>query len=175
LRGHLSHEYLIALGSNRRHHRHGRPRDVLAAALERLEAEGVQLSDTAPVMLSDPVGPSRRRYANSAAVIESSLDPPALLALLKRIERAFGRRPGGRRWGSRVLDLDLILWSGGAYAAPGLVVPHPLFRTRDFVLAPAARIAAGWRDPVTGLTVRQLHARLTRPSAVRRAGRWSGP
>ena len=131
--------------------------------------------DAAPVLLTDPVGPSLRRYANSAAVIETALDPPRLLGLVKRIEREFGRRAGGRRWTARVLDLDIVLWSGGPYAAPGLVVPHPLFRVRDFVLAPAAAIAGTWRDPVTGLTGRQLHARLTRPSAVRRAAGWSGP
>jgi len=141
---------------------------VLAAALERLAAEGVKVIDAAPALLTDPIGPSLRRYVNSTAVIETRLDPPALLALLKSIERQFGRRAGGRRWTSRVLDLDVILWSGGPFAEPGLTIPHPLFRTRDFVLAPAAHIAAGWRDPVTGLTVRQLHARLTRPRAGHR-------
>jgi len=129
----------------------------------------------APVLLTDPIGPSRRRYANSAALIETRLDPPALLAMLKRIEHEFGRRSGGQRWTSRVLDLDLILWSGGAFAERGITVPHPLFRERDFVLAPALRIAANWRDPVTGLTLRHLHARLTRRRPVRRAPRWSGP
>jgi 2-amino-4-hydroxy-6-hydroxymethyldihydropteridine diphosphokinase len=148
---------------------------VLAAALARLESEGDEVLDAAPVLLTDPVGPSLRRYANSAAVVETRLDPPALLALLKRIEREFGRRPGGRRWTARVLDLDIVLWSGGAWAEPGLTVPHPLFRIRAFVLAPAAHIAADWRDPVSCLTVRQLHARLTRPRAVRRAAPWSGP
>lgn len=169
------HRYLLALGSNRRHYRFGRPRDVLAAALARLQSEAVRVVAAAPVLLTDPVGPSHRRYANSAAVVESGLEPLALLALCKRVEREFGRRAGGQRWTARVLDLDLILWSGGAFATPGLTVPHPLFRDRAFVLAPAAQIAADWRDPVTGLTVRQLHARLTRPSAVRRAGGWSGP
>jgi 2-amino-4-hydroxy-6-hydroxymethyldihydropteridine diphosphokinase len=147
---------------------------VLAAALARLEKD-VAVLDAAPVLLTDPLGPSLRRYANSAAVIETGLDPVRLLALLKRIEREFGRRSGGRRWTARVLDLDIVLWSGGPYAAPGLIVPHPLFRVRDFVLAPAALIAAAWRDPVTGLTVRQLRARLTRRRAVRRAPAWSGP
>ena len=121
-----------------------------------------------PVLVTEPVGPSLRRYANSAAVIETRLDPPALLVLLKRIEREFGRRPGGQRWTSRVLDLDVILWSGGPFAVPGLTIPHPLFSARDFVLAPAVCIAPDWRDPVTGLTVRQLHARLTRPRAGHR-------
>ena len=129
----------------------------------------------APVLLTDPVGPSLRRYANSAALVETTLEPPAMLALAKRIERDFGRRPSGQRWASRVLDIDLVLWSGGAYAGPALTIPHPLFRERDFVLAPASAIAPGWRDPLTGLTLRQLHARLTRPRAVRSAAGWSGP
>jgi len=135
---------------------------VLAAALERLEAEGVKVIAAAPVLLTDPVGPSHRRYCNSAAVVETKHEPSELLALCKRIERDFGRRRGGQRWSTRVLDLDLILWSSGPYAEPGLIIPHPLFRTRDFVLVPAASIAPGWRDPVTGLTVRHLLARWRR-------------
>ena len=141
---------------------------MLAAALERLELEGVRVIAAAPVLLTDPIGPSLRRYANSAAVIETSLEPPELLALVKRIERDFGRRTGGQRWTSRVLDIDLVLWSGGSFAAPGVDIPHRLFRTRAFVLAPAVRIAPQWRDPVTALSVRQLHARLTRPAAGHR-------
>jgi 2-amino-4-hydroxy-6-hydroxymethyldihydropteridine diphosphokinase len=135
---------------------------VLAAALERLEEEGVKVAAAAPVLLTEPVGPSHRRYCNSAAVVESNLEPPELLGLCKRIEREFGRRRGGQRWSTRVLDLDLILWSGGRYAEPGLIIPHPLFRTRDFVLVPAAHVAADWRDPVTGLAVRHLLARRRR-------------
>lgn len=162
------HRYLIALGSNVRHARHGWPREVLPAALARLEAEGLEIIATAPTIVSDPVGPSIRRYANSAAIIESAHAPRELLALLKRIEREFGRRTGGQRWRARVLDLDIVLWSGGPYEDPTLTIPHPLFRERDFVLGPASAIAPHWRDPVTDLTLRQLHARLTRGGALRR-------
>jgi 2-amino-4-hydroxy-6-hydroxymethyldihydropteridine diphosphokinase len=160
--------YLIALGSNRRHGRYGAPRRVLAAALEQLAAEGLTIEAVAPVIESDPVGPSLRRYANSAAVVETRLDPPSLLALLKRVERAFGRRPGGQRWAARALDLDIVLWSGGPWAEPGLTIPHPLFRQRPFVLGPAAAIAPAWRDPVSNLSLRQLQARLTRPRPLPR-------
>jgi 2-amino-4-hydroxy-6-hydroxymethyldihydropteridine diphosphokinase len=141
---------------------------VLVAAIEALDHEGVTVGEVAPLVRTEPIGPSLRRYANSAAIVETALEPPALLALLKRIERGFGRRKGGQRWTSRVLDLDVILWSGGCFAAPDLVVPHRLFRQRDFVLAPAVAIAGAWRDPVTGLTVRQLRARLTRKGRLRR-------
>ena len=135
---------------------------MLAAALERLEADGVEVVEAAPVMLTEPIGPSLRRYANTAVVIATRLEPRDLLELLKRIEREFGRRAGGQRWTSRVLDLDIVLWSGGCFVEPGLTIPHPLFRERLFVLAPAVAIAGGWRDPVSHVTLRQLHARLAR-------------
>ena len=112
-------------------------------------------------MTTAPLGPSPRRYANAAALIATGLAPGALLHRLKQVERRFGRR-GGRRWASRVLDLDIVLWSGGAWSEPGLTVPHIAFRERRFVLDPAAAIAPLWRDPVTGLTLRQLAGRYRR-------------
>lgn len=84
-----------------------------------------------------------------------------MLARLKGIERAFGRRRG-QRWSARVIDLDIVLWSGGPWSSPGLTIPHMAFRERDFVLAPLLGVAPDWRDPLSGLTVRQLHARLRR-------------
>ena len=156
-------EYLIALGSNVRHVRHGLPERVLKAALAALEAAGLEVRATSPIIRSAPLGPSRRRYANGAALVASDLPPDALLALLKRVERVFGRKRGGQRWGSRVLDLDIVLWSGGAWASPGLIIPHVAFRQRGFVLGPASQIAPLWRDPLSRLSIRHLTARLTRP------------
>ncbi|PXW69498.1 2-amino-4-hydroxy-6-hydroxymethyldihydropteridine diphosphokinase [Blastomonas natatoria] len=155
--------YLIALGSNRRHHRIGTPRKVLDAALLALASEGVDVLAVGPVIETAPIGPSLRRYANGAAVIATPLLPDALLALLKRIEARFGRRRG-QRWSARTLDLDIILWSGGTWHSPcpPLIVPHPAYRTRNFVLRPAAAIAPGWRDPLTGLSIAQLCHRAAR-------------
>ena len=160
--------YLIALGSNRRHPRHGPPECVLRAALRAIADQGIAVIAAAPIVHSAPLGPSRRRYANGAALVETALAPPDLLGLLKTIERGFGRRGGGQRWTSRVLDLDVVLWSGGAWSDPDLTVPHREFRKRDFVLGPALRIAPDWRDPITALSLRQLHARLTRPRPIPR-------
>lgn len=161
------HSYLIALGSNVRHHRHGRPRKVLDAAIDALEREHFEIDAVSPVIETAPLGHSRRRYANGAVLVQSSRDPDEALQALAGIERRFGRRRCGRAWGARVLDLDLILWSGGPWTSEDLVVPHPAFRQRRFVLAPASRIAGPWRDPLTGLTLNQLHARLTKPRPVR--------
>ena len=154
--------YLIALGSNRRHHRHGAPAAVLQAALAALSDEGIGLEATSPIVASAPLGPSLRRYANGAALVRFAGTPDRLLERLKRIEAAFGRRRGGQRWAARVLDLDVVLWQGGAWSSPGLTVPHVAFRNRAFVLGPAMQIAPRWRDPLTGLTLTQLYARLTK-------------
>ncbi len=142
--------YAIAIGSNRPG-RHGRPAAEVRAALGELGA----VRAVAPIMASAPLGPSLRRYANTVALVDSALGPAALLAALKAIEQAFGRRRG-RRWGSRVIDLDIILWSEGCWRSPGLVVPHVAFRERSFVLRPLRQIAPDWRDPVSGRSVRQL-------------------
>ncbi len=146
--------YAIALGSNRRHHRHGAPDHVVKAAMAALDELG-EVTAASPVIRTAALGPAGRGFANAAAVLATPLEPDALLSRLKQIERRFGRRRG-RRWGARVLDLDIILWSEGAHAAPGLTVPHPEFRKRRFVLQPLGRIAPTWRDPITGRTVRQL-------------------
>ena len=155
------HRYLVALGSNRRVPGLGAPRAVLAGAVAALAQSGWEVEAVARVIDSAPVGPSLRRYANGAAIIAGDRAPLAALASLQAIERAFGRDRRGQRWRSRTLDLDIVLWSGGAWYGPRLAIPHPLFRQRAFVLRPAAEIAPHWHDPVTHLTVRQLAARLS--------------
>ena len=149
--------YAIALGSNRRG-RHGAPAATLRAA-----AKAIGAKKLSRVRLTPALGPAGRGFANAVALVDSALAPPALLAELKRVERSFGRR-AGRRWGPRILDLDIVLWSQGPWAGGGLVVPHPEYRRRRFVLEPLAEIAAGWRDPISGLTPRQLLHRLDRRS-----------
>ena len=164
----MQNRYLIALGSNQRHPHHGPPPSVLTAALAALAREGIIVEAASPIITSAPIGPSRRRYANAAARIATSLSPPALLELLQTIETRFGRVRRGQRWRARTLDLDLILWSGGPWRSRTLTIPPPLYRQRSFVLTPAAAVAPDWRDPAGTCTIRHLHARLTRPAPVRR-------
>lgn len=161
--------YAIAIGSNRPG-RHGSPIREVQAAIAALA--GVTM--VSPIVQTPPLGPSKRRFANAVVLLDSDAEPPALLRQLKVIERGFGRRRG-QSWAARVIDLDIVLWSGGSWGEPGLTVPHRLFRARDFVLAPLVRVAPGWRDPVTGLSVRQLRARLTRRVPASRGKAGVGP
>ncbi|CAM3033538.1 2-amino-4-hydroxy-6-hydroxymethyldihydropteridinepyrophosphokinase [Sphingomonas antarctica] len=147
--------FIVALGSNRPGS-WGNPEQAVRRAIGLLYPATVSR-----ILPSRPIGPSRRSFVNAVAIVESDLPPPAFLDYLKALEHDAGRRPG-QRWSARPLDLDIIGWSGGMWASPGLSIPHPEFRRRRFVLAPLAGIAPDWRDPMTHLTVRQTLARLDR-------------
>lgn len=83
------------------------------------------------------------RFVNACIEIETSLDPLALLAVLQRIEQAFGRdRARERRWGPRTLDLDLIAYDDMSLENDQLTLPHPRLFERAFVLVPLAEIAS---------------------------------
>ena len=141
----------IALGSNL-----GDRDAVLAGAAAALRGilTNLTLSSAHETAYVGP-GAAQPAYRNAAAVGETALDARALLEALLEIERRFGReRPYPDA--PRTLDLDLILYGMEIIDEPGLVVPHPRFRRRRFVLEPLAEIAADWIDPVTGRTVEEL-------------------
>ena len=157
--GQAMHLYAVAVGSNRRHIRHGPPAAVVAAAIAALDAE-FDLFAASPLLINPATGGAGREFANAVALVETPLPPDAMLTAVKAIERAFGRRRG-KRWGARVLDLDLVAWSGGRVASRRLTIPHPHLASRDFVLGPLRAIAPDWR--LSGaLTARHLAARLSK-------------
>jgi 2-amino-4-hydroxy-6-hydroxymethyldihydropteridine diphosphokinase len=148
----------IALGSNL-----GDRREWLRGAIAALapHINALQVSsfhETEPVDMPGSPAP----FLNAAAVGETSLSARQLLDRLLAIEQEFGRErphPGA----SRTLDLDLILYGDATInEPPRLIVPHPRFRERRFVLAPLAEVAPGWIDPVTRRTVAQLLSDLSR-------------
>jgi 2-amino-4-hydroxy-6-hydroxymethyldihydropteridine diphosphokinase len=143
----------IALGSNlgdRRAHL-----DFAASRLGTL-LSGLRVSryhETAPVGMAGP----QPAFLNAAAVGETTLAARALLDALLGVERERGReRPHPNA--ARTLDLDLVLFGDWVIDEPGLVVPHPRFRKRRFVLEPLAEVAPGMVDPVTGETIAGLLA-----------------
>ena len=141
----------VALGSNlgdRRAHL-----DHAAASLRSLLAN-VSVStyrETIPVAVLGP----QPLYLNAAAVGETELSPRALLDALLAIEAERGReRPHANA--PRTLDLDLILYGDVVLEDLELMVPHPRFRERRFVLKPLSEIAPDMRDPVSGRTIAEL-------------------
>lgn len=127
----------------------------LRRALERLKELG-------PVRASsfretDPVGVTDQpKFLNAAAELATELSPRALLERLLEIERELGRdRATERRWGPRVIDLDLLLFGEEAIDEPGLKVPHPRLADRRFVLEPLCELNEDLTLP-DGTRVRDL-------------------
>jgi 2-amino-4-hydroxy-6-hydroxymethyldihydropteridine diphosphokinase len=123
----------------------------LAAILQNMQASS--FVETEPVGAPGP----QPSYLNAAVVGETALEPLDLLQALLAIEAERGRiRPYSHA--PRTLDLDLILFGDRVIETPFLIVPHPRFRERRFVLEPLAEIAGEWIDPVTKRSVADLFA-----------------
>ena len=105
-------------------------------------------------------------FVNAAAAMLTRLEPDAFLEALQSIEKRQGRVRGAARWGPRVLDLDLLVYSGRTIDAPGLTVPHPGIAERNFVLLPLAEIAPELVIPGLG-RVSKVPVNMDEPSISR--------
>ncbi|WP_165251887.1 2-amino-4-hydroxy-6-hydroxymethyldihydropteridine diphosphokinase [Paludisphaera soli] len=155
---------IIGMGSNQ-----GDREATLDAAVEALKATPhVHVWTVSHYYETTPVGgpPGQAPFLNAAVLTEPAVDPLTLLERLHEIEARLGR-VRDERWGSRTLDLDLLLYGQEVRRTPQVVVPHPRLTFRRFALVPAVEIAPWSLDPLTNLTVNELLANLDRrPSLV---------
>lgn len=117
--------------------------------------------ETAPLYVTD-----QPAFLNMAARAETDLPPHALLGRLKALEEQLGR-VAGRRYGPRLIDLDILLYESDIVASETLEIPHPRLPERRFALAPLADIAAELRHPTLGATVAALLAALPAADDIR--------
>ncbi|MCA9014274.1 MAG: 2-amino-4-hydroxy-6-hydroxymethyldihydropteridine diphosphokinase [Planctomycetaceae bacterium] len=146
----------IALGGNQ-----GNVRETFSQALDRLNQHPeITLVKTSQWIETAPVGSQTDvTFLNGAACLSTSLSPEALLAELQSVETELGR-VREVRWSDRTLDLDLLLYDQLVWESAGLLIPHPAFWYRRFVLDPLTEIAPDVLHPLKHITIKQLRQRL---------------
>jgi 2-amino-4-hydroxy-6-hydroxymethyldihydropteridine diphosphokinase len=108
---------------------------------------------------SEPLGDAKTWFVNSVIEVESELAAQVMLKRLKAIEEAMGRkRVKGKRWGSRIIDLDILFWNHEVIQKRNLKVPHPELHKRRFVLLPLAELAPQVIHPQIGSSISALLA-----------------
>lgn len=134
---------IIAVGSNM-----GDRLSYIQKAGEFLESLSESDIKKSSIWESEPIGGAKYTFLNCAAEITSSSEPEVLLKKVKDFEQSCGREKDPIRWGPRVIDLDLIAIGDLVIQNEDLIIPHPEFRNRLFVLLPLQEIDNDWRDPV---------------------------
>ena len=125
----------LGLGSNL-----GRRARNLSAARRRLRQKGARILRQSRVIETEPWGDTDQpRFLNQVIEVEWAGTPRQLLAAAKEAEREGGRRPT-RRWGPRVIDVDILLFGDLRISEKGLEVPHPEISRRPFVLEPLSQL-----------------------------------
>lgn len=147
---------VVSFGSNL-----GDRRELIAAAAKRIAACNLVLPgdrlQTSRLFETPPIGGpgGQDPFLNAIGVFQTTAPARAVLDLLQELEDSLGRQRR-RRWDARSIDLDVVLHGNLVGGTTGLVVPHPRYTARQFVLQPACDVAAHFRDPRFGWTIQEL-------------------
>lgn len=142
----------LALGSNL-----GSREQYLLHALNLIHRlPDTRITAVSPVYRSKPLGSGTELpFFNLCCSISTGYGPEQLLAMLKQIEVATGRKPRNR-WSEREIDIDIILYDSIVAQYETLQIPHPGLYVRDFVLVPLNQLDTELRDPVSGAFLRKF-------------------
>ncbi|UCH63836.1 MAG: 2-amino-4-hydroxy-6-hydroxymethyldihydropteridine diphosphokinase [Fidelibacterota bacterium] len=150
----MAEQAVLGIGSNL-----GDREDYLRRAVELLcQKESINLVAASSIYETPPldIPSSQGDFINQVVVISTSLSPTGLLSICQEIEVILGR-PGDHTAGaSRTIDIDLISYGSLIHNSGQLVLPHPKYARRKFVLVPLAEVLPDFRDPLTGRSIRQL-------------------
>ncbi len=134
----LERKYLVglALGANL-----GDAPASLRRAVALLRGAGLDFVALSSLYATKPWGVlDQPDFVNACALARTDLAPPELLDLTQATERDMGRKPG-KRWGPRLIDIDILFYRDLAWQDERLTLPHPEMARRAFVIQPLAEIA----------------------------------
>jgi 2-amino-4-hydroxy-6-hydroxymethyldihydropteridine diphosphokinase len=148
----IAHQVYIGIGSNV-----GNKKENFLEALTRLaKLPDTKIIKESSLYESEPLGDSKEWFVNGAIEIETKFKPDILLKKFKNIERAMGRKKVKKRWGARIIDLDILLYDAQVVKKKNLRIPHPEMSNRKFVLVPLSEIAPQVIHPELGVTISEL-------------------
>jgi len=148
----VPHQVYIGVGSNL-----GNKRENYLEALERIgKIPKARIIKESSVYESQPLGDSKEWYINGVIEIETEIKPELLLKKFKNIERAMGRKKVRKKWGARIIDLDILMYDSLVLNKKNLKIPHPEMHQRKFVLIPLSELAPQVVHPVLGSTISEL-------------------
>ena len=140
----------LGLGSNL-----GNRLGNLREAVERLRPLG-PISAKSDVFETEPWGLKEQPcFLNACLTVSPALEPEALLAFVKDVERDMGRRTTVR-WGARNIDIDILLMGDRVFNSEVLQIPHTNLINREFVLVPLMQVLPHWRHPALGLSTAEM-------------------
>ena len=141
----------LGIGSNI-----GKREDNCLRAISLLQESGLKITKRSEMHETEPWGvKDQPGFINMAVEAETDVSPQELLALVKRIESDMGRRPA-KKWGPRVIDIDILMYDNKQVIGDDLSIPHPLMHEREFVLEPLSEIAPDRIHPILGKTISEL-------------------
>jgi 2-amino-4-hydroxy-6-hydroxymethyldihydropteridine diphosphokinase len=148
----VPHQVYIGIGSNL-----GNKRENYLEALDRIaKLPKTRILKESSVYESEPHGDSKEWFINGVIQIETDFKPEALLDKFKNIERAMGRKKVRKKWGARIIDLDILLYDSLIMSKKTLKIPHAEMQHRKFVLIPLSELAPQIVHPVLGTTISEL-------------------
>jgi 2-amino-4-hydroxy-6-hydroxymethyldihydropteridine diphosphokinase len=152
----------IGIGSNL-----GNPVEACREAIEKIAGiRETRLLRSSSLYKTKPVGPQDQpSFINAVAEIRTALAPRPLLRALKEVEKQMGRAEA-RKWGPRIIDLDILFYGQEVVQEEGLVIPHPELHRRAFALVPLSELASYMIHPAFGVSIRGLMDRLTDTGGV---------
>ena len=153
----MPHRAFIGIGSNL-----GERKANHLEATERIQKlPGIRLVKQSSFYESEPLGDAKTWFVNSVIEVETECTADELLKRLKSIEAAMGRkRVRGKRWGSRIIDLDILFFDNEIISKRSLKIPHVELQNRRFVLAPLSELAPQLIHPKLTLSISELLAGL---------------
>ena len=148
----VAHQVYIGVGSNL-----GNKKENFFEALLRVgKLPDTKIVKESSLYESEPIGDAKEWFVNRAIEIETKFKPDMLLKKFKNIERAMGRKKVKKRWGARIIDLDILLYDAAIVKKKSLRIPHPEMPSRKFVLLPLSEIAPQVVHPELGVTISEL-------------------